>query len=148
AWEAKGWMLSMKGLGNEALNAFDKALEITPDREMSLLLASGQAEQLNQHESAIAYLRRLIAINPWISDYHLSLAKQLAATQDWQGALTESEAVMKLNPFSPDGLKLLITSCFRLGEDGRAQREFDKLMALKPNEHVALRLWFKKMKSE
>jgi hypothetical protein len=146
-WEAKGWALALKGLENDALNAYDKALELAPEREMSLLVASSEAERLGRHDQAIAYLRRLIKVNPLVWDYHLSLSRQLAATKDWQGCLAESEAALKLNPTGSDALTFLITSCFRLGEEDRAKREFEKLLALKPSEDLALRLWFQGLKT-
>src|SRR5262249_26229854 len=86
AWEMVGWGRSVAGQPEEALQAYETALARAPDREMTLALAASFAERMKRREEALAYTRRLVAVNPWMWGYQISLARLLARKGDWAGA--------------------------------------------------------------
>jgi Flp pilus assembly protein TadD len=109
---------------------------------MTLALAATLAERLKRRDEALAYTRRLVAVNPWMWGYHVSLARLLARKADWAGARTASEAAVKLNPFDVETRMLLIAACVHTADGGRAEKEFAALLALNPDGEQKLREWF------
>jgi tetratricopeptide (TPR) repeat protein len=142
AWEAKGCAFSLQGRIAEAMAAVETALARAPQRESTLEFAAELAEKMDRPSDAIAYLRRLCAVNPWMWEYRYTLSKLLAKRQEWQNALDECEAALRLNPANEAARILLIVCCLRCGKRDRARSEFQTLLALNPKEERALRSWF------
>jgi tetratricopeptide repeat protein len=142
AWEALGWVLSLEGRGEAGLAAYETALTREPQRELTLALASNLAEHLGRDTEAIAYLRRLVAVNPWIWEYRYNFAKLLAGRGEWLRGLAEAEAALHLSPASQSTRTLLITCCIRSGKLAQAKQEFQKLLALNPQKERLFRSWF------
>jgi Flp pilus assembly protein TadD len=109
---------------------------------MSLAQAAVVTEALGQPDKSLAYLRRLVAVNPWIAEYHYKLSELLSRRSEWQNALDECETAMRLNPSDKPTRILLITCCLRCGKKDRAWSELQTLVALNPKEEIALRSWF------
>jgi tetratricopeptide (TPR) repeat protein len=142
AQEALGWVLTVQGRNEEALAAYDALLARQPERELTLSLAATLAEGMGRSPEAITYLRRAIAVNPWIWEYHYHLAKLLAERHDWPAALAECEGALRLSPGSEPTRVLLIPCCLHTGQKNRAERELQILVDLSPKEEKALRSWF------
>jgi tetratricopeptide (TPR) repeat protein len=142
AWEAKGSALSLQGRMTESLAAFETALAIAPEREMTLAQAAVIAEALGRPDKSLVYLRRLVAVNPWIAEYHYKLSEMLSRRGEWQNALDLCETAMRLNPSHEPTRILLITCCLRCGKKDRAWSELQTLVGLNPKEELALRSWF------
>jgi tetratricopeptide (TPR) repeat protein len=141
AQEALGWGLTLRGRSAEALAAYEAALAREPEREITLNLAAALAESMGRLEDAAAYLRRLLAVNPWSWDYHFGLSRVLAQQGHWPVALEACERALQLAPVSDEVRKLFITCCLHAGKRDRAEREFKKLLALNPGDDKALRAW-------
>jgi tetratricopeptide (TPR) repeat protein len=142
AWEAKGTALAVQGRKTEAMAAYETALAKAPERESTLDFTAGLAEKMDRPADAIAYLRRLGAVNPWMWEYHYRLCRLLAQRREWQGALDEGDRALRLNPASEPTRILLILCCLRCGEEDRARYELQTLVALNPTQERALRAWF------
>jgi hypothetical protein len=142
AWEAKGTALAVQGRMAEARAAFETALTKAPQRESTLDFAAELAEKTGQPTDAVGYLRRLCAVNPWIWEYRYRLCKLLAQRREWQSALAECDAALRLNPASEPTRILLILCCLRCGKEDRARYELQTLVALNPQKERVLRAWF------
>jgi tetratricopeptide (TPR) repeat protein len=142
AWEAKGCALALQGRKTEAMATFETALARAPQSESTLELAGELAEKMDWPTDAIAYLRRLRAVNPWMWEYHYALSKLLVNRQEWQNALDECDAALALNPANKPTRILLIICCLRCGKKDRARSEFQTLLALNPKDERVLRTWF------
>jgi hypothetical protein len=142
AWEMVGWGRSISGRPDEAFQAYETALARAPDREMTLALAASLAERLKRREEALAYTRRLVAVNPWMWGYQVSLARLLARKADWAGARAASEAAVRLNPFDVETRMLHIASCVHTADDAHAEKDLAVLLALDPGNEQKLRDWF------
>ena len=91
-WEAKGTALAVQGRKTKAMAAFETALAKAPERESTLDFAAELAEKMGRPADAIAYLRRLRAVNPWLWEYPYRLSKLLAKRGEWQSAVDETPA--------------------------------------------------------
>src|SRR5262249_8954831 len=142
AWEVLGWGLWLQDRNEEALAACEKALALAPERELTLALAAPAAEALGRADASLAYLRRLVAVNPWLWEYRFSLSRLLAERRDWPAALQACEAALRLNPTSDETRRLLVTCCLHAGQQERARKEFETLLASNPGSAESLREWF------
>jgi len=132
AEEAKGFALGQVGRLREALASFQSALAQEPNRESVLTGAAQIAAQGGQHDDAIAYWRRAIAICPWRSDYHAELALLCFRARDWRAAAEAGRNTLRLNPADLDIRKLLVRCYLRLGDPDAARTEFMTLLAFEP----------------
>ena len=76
---------------------------------------------MGQREDAIAYWRRVIAIDPWRELYHAELAVLLSQVRDWRGATDESRAAIRLNPARIQMRQLLVRCELHLKNPEAAQ---------------------------
>src|SRR5262249_31822769 len=109
AWEARGNALWFLGRLEEALAAYDKALDQAPRRELALARAASLTLRLKRLADARSYSERAIAVNPWNASYHLELAKVHARSRDWNAAAGECERALSLNPANVTTRSLLVT---------------------------------------
>lgn len=145
AWEALALSLAVGRRGKEALAAIETALAQAPGHEQALYLGSIVCEQLRRPDDAIAYLRRAHQANPHASQYRRNLATLLAQKRDWSGVRTECEAVLRVSPTDEQTRVLFITSCLRLGDRARAEKELATMIALHPKEEQVIRKWYAEM---
>jgi Flp pilus assembly protein TadD len=142
ALEARGYALWLEGQPAEALAGLEAALAIAPRRERALDDAAALAVGLKRHEAALAYSRRAVEVNPWVPSARLRLAQLLAEDQDWEGALSECQAVLRLDPANLPARTLLVRCYVRSTRRERARAEFAALLALEPPDREALQRWF------
>jgi tetratricopeptide (TPR) repeat protein len=142
AWEGRGFALWLLDRNAEALAAYERALALAPEREVSLVDAALVAEALGQPEKARGYWERALAVNPWLSRYRFHYANLLIQGQKWSEALQQCHTVLRDHPDNVE-VRLLVIACeARLGNPERARAEFDKVLALSPPDPEALRRWF------
>jgi tetratricopeptide (TPR) repeat protein len=117
AREALGGALALLGRTSEGLEACEQILAQCPDRERTLLNAALFAEDLARREEALDYSRRVLALNPWSSNYRYQVAKLLRAREDWTGAAAECRELLRRNPHYRDARSLLTECLAHEGED-------------------------------
>jgi Flp pilus assembly protein TadD len=142
AWTAYASALFTEGRPKEALAALEAALARAPEYESALSKAANLAEMLQLPDAAVAYGRRLLAVNPHYALYHQDQARRLANNRQWAEAVTECETVLRYNPADLKTRQLLVLIHARSGDRERARKEFEALIALAPPEPAALRQWF------
>jgi tetratricopeptide (TPR) repeat protein len=142
ALEARGYALWLEGRPAEALAGLEAALARAPGRERALDDAATLAVGLKRREAALTYSRRATLVNPWIPSYRLRLAQLLAEDQDWDGALGECQAVLRLDPANLPARTLLVRCYIRSTRREQARAEFAALLALEPPNREALERWF------
>ncbi|HEY8506484.1 MAG TPA: tetratricopeptide repeat protein [Gemmataceae bacterium] len=142
AWEARGNCLRVAARFEEALRAYERALELAPDREEALSGAAAAASALGETERAVELCRRLLRVNPWEADYHYLYASLLSREQDWPAAEAACRKCLGLHPTHPGGRQLRVACLLRLGREGEARAEFERLLALEPARGFELRRWF------
>ncbi|MFL5242267.1 MAG: tetratricopeptide repeat protein [Gemmataceae bacterium] len=142
AREAKAEALVLLNRPVEALAEYYAVLSKAPDREASLMGTAMLAQDRRQLEAAVEYWGRAVAANPWQHYYRASLAKLLADKKDWNRALPECEAWVRLDPASIEARALLVSCLIKAGEKERARLEFTKIERLRPPNLTALQARF------
>ncbi len=143
AVESRGWALDLLDRAEEAIKAYEDVLHQTPGRELTLAVAAPLAERLGRLDQALTYRRRLVEINPWISNFRADLAKLLCHRGEADAAISAAEEALRLNPLDAEARKALILACLRTGQRQRAEREKDVLLALRPQEALTLIEWYR-----
>src|SRR5262249_55435365 len=142
ALEARGYALWLHRRTDDALAAFQTALERAPRREETLVDIATLAEALDQRDAAIGYWQQATAVTPWFVDYRTHLARLLAGKEDWPAARDECRAALGIHPRSGELRKLLIRCYLHTGQSKEARAQLDKLLELNPNSQDELRQWF------
>jgi Flp pilus assembly protein TadD len=147
AWEAKGSALWLRGRSEEALLAYQAALEKAPRQETALYLAATLATRLKRFDAARAYAAGAVEVNPWRWQYHQVLANLHAQSHHWREARDEAEKALQLHPGNLATRKLLVECCLKTGDKEQAQELFPALLELSPaNQTEGLRQWFERLK--
>jgi tetratricopeptide (TPR) repeat protein len=141
-WESKGQALLFQGRSSEALGAFRTALELAPERELSLAGAAAAAQEVQQLGPALGYWRRAAAVNPWSPTYRSNLATLLSVSGDWDEAGRQCRAWRELEPGSVEGRMLWVRYLLRAGRTAEARAEFAQVRALRPDDLGLLEAWF------
>jgi tetratricopeptide (TPR) repeat protein len=142
ALEARACALWFLGRPKAAAEAYEAVLARSPEREVALAEMAQLASALHNHEAAIGYWQRVVAVNPWYSRYHYQLALVLAERQRWKEAVQACKTALRLNPANQETRYLLIGCLIRLGDKDQARTEFATLGALNPEEKETLQRWF------
>jgi tetratricopeptide (TPR) repeat protein len=127
AWEARGQALAVLGRSQEAMKAFETALDLAPHRERTLAAAARLAQHSNLRDEAIAYWRRAVAVNPQSPDYQGSLATLLADSGQWEEARKHAQAWLRLDPGSVDARRLWVRCLLQKGDRGAARGEMERI---------------------
>jgi hypothetical protein len=126
----------------DALAVYEAVLAGAPEREASLMGAAMLAQSLQKGESALAYWRRAVAVNPWHATYRASLARLLAEQKAWDEARPHCEAWVRLDPANIDARVLWVICLARTGDKGAAGAEFAKIKRLHPPDLPVLEARF------
>jgi Flp pilus assembly protein TadD len=145
AWEGKGYALLQLQRPREALQALEKALEKAPAREVALLEAAVASLSLGRPGAALAYGKRLLAVNPWLPASHLVMARARADREEWPEAIRECRRALHWQPGDIPARKLLISCLVKNGDREEAGRELKRLLALKPPHPDKEREWFDRL---
>ncbi len=142
AWEAKGSCLLLQDQHRESLKAYERALELHPHRENSLMKAAALASWLSEPRAAMEYWKRIIALDPWNWQAFKELAIVLARGQEWKAGAEQCQQALKLHPTDLETRKLLAECYLRLGDQTRARAELDVLRGLdaEPDDSLRRRL--------
>jgi predicted CXXCH cytochrome family protein len=143
AWQARAQTLLLAKNSRGALDAFETALRLSPQRETCLAGAAALAQQLGEAQRARDYWGRAVAANPWMAEYRAGLAPQLADAGAWKEALAQARAWVRLDPESVPARLLLIRSLVKTGRPQEARTEFETTLALRPADSARLRAWFR-----
>jgi hypothetical protein len=142
AWEAKGRLLWLAGRHREAFADMEQALSQGPPAEDILEAAATMAAALGKDETALAYCRRAVEINPWEALNHINLAEVWARRREWSKVRSECAAALGINPFHVDARLLQVRYWLQAGDQEQARVEMNTVLALRPNRADELRRWF------
>lgn len=91
---ARMWTGDMAG----ALDAFDRAIGLRPDHALALARRGLALGKLRRVPEAIASLRRAAEVEPGFAEARRAIAELLASIGDLEGARTEYEATVAIDP--------------------------------------------------
>jgi hypothetical protein len=134
------WMLGQKAQARERLNSL---LLHAPQSETALSLAARFCLP-DRPVEAQAFSERLLAVNPYSSEYHLYLGLAHQAQKKWPQALEALEEALRLNPARLDARRALIFALVQVNDPDRAARELRTYEALDPPDLATVRGWLKR----
>jgi predicted CXXCH cytochrome family protein len=139
ALEARGEALQLLGRREEALAAFELVLRLVPDHEASLRAAANLSDVLQRPQTALTYWRQAQALDRWSADTCFGLAKHWARQRDWEQALDECKATLRLAPAHLEARMLLVRCAIQSGNRDLARKELTVLLAQDPPQKEQLR---------
>jgi cytochrome c-type biogenesis protein CcmH/NrfG len=106
------------------------------------------ASQLHRRDEALDFGRRLLAVDPWVARYHLSMAQIFTrgddwrpAAGDWRPAIDACRAALRLDPTNLEARRLLIVGAATTGDLPLARDEFRIYLGFDPPDAGPLRRW-------
>ncbi len=148
ARESLGHAYAILGRPEDALRAFEAVLVIEPRRELALRSSGRLLARLGRFDLARSALQRTIAVNPWISDYHLALAGVCFQAGNWPEAIAACRQAIRLNPELVGARSLLVQCYLRSREPDQANPEFQLLLRFYPASREAWEEWYAQQKQD
>jgi predicted CXXCH cytochrome family protein len=146
ARETLGYTLELLDRRAQALRTYESILAIEPNRESTLPSLARVLARLKRPDLSRQAMQKLIALNPWSSDYQLGLARASMQAEDWQDAIAACRSAIRLNPELFEARALLIQSCLRAREPDKAESELGILGRLYPSKREVWRSWYEQEK--
>ncbi|MFM7162232.1 MAG: tetratricopeptide repeat protein [Planctomycetaceae bacterium] len=120
--DAYGISLALTGETERAIEIWSRGLLANP-RSESLLYSLGLAHfTAGRHAEAFKHFDRLVAVNPWRSDYQGQRARTLLALGQMPAALEAATAARELNPSLPLVYEWLAYASEQAGQPEQAAR--------------------------
>lgn len=123
------------GQVNDAVPAFQRAVELTPDDRRARLKLGDTLARLGRHGEAAEQFRALTALGGDDADHHAMLAASLRAEGDLVGARTEVDRALELDPDHVDARLTLLA--IETPEGSRNDQEMAKRLATAPDPRLA-----------
>jgi tetratricopeptide (TPR) repeat protein len=142
ALEARGKALGLLDRLQEARDAYDQALLISPERETLVRSAAMLASRMDDFDMAVAYWKRVQAISPWEFSNHFYLAQVYSKHREWTKLIEECQAAIRLHPGDADSHRFLVLGWIHSGEPDKARRELELAKALTPRDAPKLQRWY------
>jgi tetratricopeptide (TPR) repeat protein len=137
----KAQALALANRQAEGVHLFDSVLQKVPSYENALDERVIIALNSEVRESGFAPSQRAVEINPWCSVFRERLAYYQLEAGNWDEALRESAAALRLDPFLINARKFLTLCYLHRKDDALARAEFKTLIVLHPAESDSLRRW-------
>lgn len=133
AWFATA-LASESGTGtrDEAINAYDRALEVDPQRIDALLNCGTLYYEDGNLEKASDYFQRAIGVDPDNSLAHFNLGSVLDERGEVEAARQHLRLAVRLRPDYPDAHYNLAFVCEKLGAYSEAQEHWQAYVRLDP----------------
>ncbi|MDH3439797.1 MAG: sulfotransferase [Gammaproteobacteria bacterium] len=125
SWLLRGNAFSASGQYENAINAYRKSLELSPEHPGALSGLAHNQKTIGNQEDAISNYRKCIAVNPYFTEAYWSLAnlKTFRFTDEEVQAMEE----LLEHPHIPDESKIHLRNALGLEYEGR--QEYDKAFA-------------------
>ncbi|WP_103899353.1 tetratricopeptide repeat protein [Petrotoga halophila] len=136
-WFKKGVELSELGRYEEALRAFEKAIEINPQDDKARFGKGVALGELGRHEDALEAYEKVIEINPQFAESWFAKGVELIKLGRYEDALKAYEKAIEINPQYADAW---VNKGVELGEFERheeALQAYEKAIEIDPKNALA-----------
>jgi protein O-mannosyl-transferase len=133
AWTDLGTYLSSQGQLPEAMDCFQKSLQINPDSADTLYNFGNALTRLGRLDEAMNNYRRALAIDPDRADALANLGFALSAKKQFTDAVSCFEQALKLDPDSAAAHNNLATALFTEHRFGDAAQHYRAAIRLAPD---------------
>jgi tetratricopeptide (TPR) repeat protein len=138
--EARGRALAVLGKTQDAVQAYNAALERSPNRESALRESARVLQTTRDYAESASRWERAIRINPFQQEYHGNLALARRSQGNWLAARDHAAECLKLAPDTHAIRKLYVLALLETGDIAKARFEFAKLEALNVPDFDSFRL--------
>ena len=118
----EGEALSMSGQYKEALEIFNKALEIDPENMVVLSNKGFVLLELGNYQEALDFFNKVLEIDPKDIDVLSSKGKALSMSGQYKEALEIFDEILEIDPKNECVLKNKSLALFKLGKDNTNQQ--------------------------
>jgi tetratricopeptide (TPR) repeat protein len=129
----QGIALAAQGKGREALDAYNKALAVSPNF-LAALEGAAQLEYKAGSERAIPLLNRILKLRPDEPTTHAMLGSMAYKTHDCPGAIEHFRASGQILYWQPGAMELYGACLMQEQQPAEAARVFEQLVAARPND--------------
>jgi predicted O-linked N-acetylglucosamine transferase (SPINDLY family) len=123
---------------DEAIADFDRVLALAPDQAISWTNRGGALLFLGRRVEALASYDRALSINPRLPEAWLGRANVLMLNLKLADALAACQSALAIQPSSALALTQIAQCHARLGDAEAAVSFFDRALAIRPDDEVAL----------
>jgi tetratricopeptide (TPR) repeat protein len=100
SWNEKGRAKAHRGEARDAIQCFDRAIEINPSSAMLWMNRGSAFLQLSELEQALIDFDKAVILDPAYPELRLNRGQTRAGLVDWNGAIKDFEAALALAPSS------------------------------------------------
>ena len=111
----------------EALEFWDRVLELEPDRLETLQAHAVLCQAIGEREKAAQSFERLLRLSPWQAQYHGRYAELLASNGDWERAMLAARDAVQIDPTRTEFRELLAVAYARLGRKRESREQLEIL---------------------
>lgn len=132
----RGWVAMQNNRPKEAVAAYTRAIELTPDDTAALYARAAAYRKLTDHDAALADVAKIKAIAPKdIQAYMLraNILRDMARTDD---VLAEADAIAKAFPTDTYALAGAAAIRTAAGRPAEAMALYDRAIAIKPEAYL------------
>lgn len=126
-------VLRRKGQIAEAVQSYEKALELDPNQPLALLNAGILLHDLKKDQKAELYLRRAVELDPKLAQAHSALALVLAAADRLDEGITAARKAVELESGLASSRRVLASLLADKGLHEEASTEYQKSLELEPD---------------
>lgn len=127
-----------QGSIEEALETYDFLTRLSPGDDALLIKLSELSEERGQINQAINYLERAVAINDSLAARYYKLAELYGKAEQKELSLEAVSQAVELEPKNPKFLDLLIENAIMCGKRDLAEKTFEELRLVNPeNQKLA-----------
>ncbi len=131
-----GGYLWEKGLGEQAISAYDTALHLKPDYAAAYCNRGSIHYALGNHAAAIQDYNEAIQLQPERVEGHFNRAVTKFQMQDYADAIRDYDAALARKPDYADAYVGRAHAKFAMHQYAEATRDYDEALRLTPNDEV------------
>jgi tetratricopeptide (TPR) repeat protein len=133
AWNNLGLLATREGRMSEAVQLFEKALNLSPDHLIALVNLGNAFRKQKEWENARSVLERAVAVSPDDPEANYSLGMAFAQLNDSQASYEHLQKALKVRPDYPEALNNLGVLYLRTGRRDQAVASFEACIRVAPS---------------
>ncbi|MFW6695702.1 tetratricopeptide repeat protein [Streptomyces sp. MAR4 CNX-425] len=137
-WQVRGMALGRLRSAQDALAAYDRAVELNPDEPSAWLNRGNQLLSQQRHEDALASYDRALELRPDIGNVWGSKANALTGLGRYEDAEEAASRAVELRPRDPNILVIRALLRGRQYRHAEALADLDRALAVEPRSVDAL----------
>jgi len=133
-----GYFLDGRGLTEDAIQQYEKAVEIDPDKLTDWKALANLYIKNDQVEEATGAFKKVVELDPEDQDAQTALSRLYKSSGDVDAAIQQWEELKKLDPNNTENLFNLGREYFNIGDYDNAIVNLEQMLKLKPEDTKAL----------